>query len=102
MPQRCHGGCSFQQLYHILLRRLKIRPRAFLKRNSIGVKTINALTMAITNRKLFFKGLKLRDTQWPFTGKVPEVDYSENSRENSDIRKVENGSYSKEIFKKAW
>lgn len=34
--------------------------------------------MAITNRKLFFKGLKLRDTQWPFTGKVPEVDYSEN------------------------
>lgn len=56
--------------------------------------------MAITNRKLFFKGLKLRDTQWPFTGKVPEVDYSENSRENFDIRKVENGSYSKENFKK--
>ena len=57
--------------------------------------------MAITNRKLFFKGLKLRDTQWPFTGKVPEVEYSENPRENYDIRKVENDNYSKEIFKKA-
>lgn len=31
---------------------------------------------------------------------MPEVDYSENSRENFDIRKVENGNYSKEIFKK--
>lgn len=31
---------------------------------------------------------------------MPEVDYRENSRENFDIRKVENGNYSKEIFKK--
>ncbi len=73
---------------------------AFLKRNSIGVKTINALTMAITNRKLFFNGLKLRDRQWPFTGKVPEVEYKENHRENYGIRKVDNSNYSKEIFKK--
>ena len=73
---------------------------ALLKRNSIGVKTINALTMAITNRKLFFNGLKLRDRQWPLTGKVPEVEYKENLRENYGIRKVDNSNYSKEIFKK--
>lgn len=73
---------------------------AFLKWNSIGVKTINVLTTAITNRKLFFNGLKLRDRQWPLTGKVPEVEYKENLRENFDIRKVENGSYSKEILKR--
>lgn len=56
--------------------------------------------MAITNRKLFFNGLKLRDRQWPLTGKVPEVDYSENPRENSNMRQVENSDYSKENFKK--
>lgn len=36
MPQRCHGGCSFQQLYHILLRRLKIRANTFLKKEQHG------------------------------------------------------------------
>lgn len=56
--------------------------------------------MAITNRKLFFNGLKLRDRQWPLTGKVPEVEYKENLRENYGIRKVDNSNYSKEIFKK--
>ena len=91
---------GLNKLYHILLRRLKIRANTFLKRNSIGVQTINALTMAITNRKLFFNGLKLRDRQWPLTGKVPEVEYKENLRENYGIRKVDNSNYSKEIFKK--
>lgn len=44
---------GLNKLYHILLRRLKIRANTFLKRNSIGVKTITARTTAIANRKHF-------------------------------------------------
>lgn len=44
--------------------------------------------------------VRLRDKDWLLTGKPPEVDYSNNPRENYGIRKVENNDYSKENFKK--
>ena len=90
LPLHCRGGCSLQPLYHNLLRCLKIHPRAFLKWNSIGVKTINVLTTAIANRKLFFNGFKLCDSQWLLTGKVLEVEFeNEQAKKNVSPHEVE-------------
>lgn len=50
--------------------------------------------------KVLNRELAKRDRRWVLNGKVPEVDYSNNPRENYGIRKVENNDYSKENFKK--
>lgn len=50
---------------------------------------------------LLQREIRLRDKDWLLNGKVPEVDYSNNPRENYGIRKVENNDYSKENFETA-
>ncbi len=55
----------------------------------------NSAVQAVLQREI-----RLRDKDWLLTGKPPEVDYSNNPRENYGIRKVENNDYSKENFKK--
>lgn len=46
------------------------------------------------------KEIQFRDKDWVLTGKLPEIDYSKNPRQNYGVRKVENNDYSKENFKK--
>lgn len=78
----------------------KVNARITKVADSLGIKVVDGKATNAADKKLLFSELKLRDRQWLLTGKPPEVDYSENPRKNYGIRKVENGDYSKENFKK--